>query len=64
MQDLPSYLQNKLQNALKDKTLFEVFMKELHSLKGDKKSFMAFKERVLASGEIEFLMLLEENELI
>lgn len=64
MQDLPSYLQNKLQNSLKDKTLFDKFMKDLYSLNGDKKRFMDFKEKVLASGEIEFLVLLEENEII
>lgn len=64
MLDLPSYKQTQLKNSLKDKTLFDKFIGDLSLIEGNKKKLMDFKEKVLALGEIDFLLLLEEDRLI
>jgi len=64
MLDLPSYIETQLKNALKDKTLYDSFIGDLALGEGNKKRLVDFKEKVLALGEIDFLLLLEENSLI
>lgn len=64
MLDLPSYIETQLKNALKDKTLYDNFIGDLALSEGNKKKLVDFKEKILALGEIDFLLLLEENSLI